>query len=576
MRLKVILGVVLLVANASLAVAQITSATISGTIKDETGGVLPGVDLVIANLDTGQTRSVVTDSNGYFTVPGLAPGRYEARASLQGFRTGVQTGITLQVGQDAGLNVVLSVGTTAESITVSGESALVETRSSALSAIVLEKTIEELPLNGRNYILRATLQPGSVQFTERTSTSPAQRGVQLNINGMGGRSNSYLIDGANMRGYAGQATVTAADTTLGVETIQEFRVVTNAFSADYGRAMGGVVSIATKSGSNQVHGSGFEFFRDSRMDARNFFDVGAPPPFTRHQFGGTVGGPIRRNRIFFFGGYERLQEDLGMTVITAVPTASARTGVVNPVVRPFLDLYPLPNGRDLGPGIGQYNYQFTRPTRENFAQARVDVELSDKDSLFVRYTYDGSHQVYPIATGTIQTTSLSQFSTKGTSDNQFFTVEEKRTFSPSLLNSARFSTSLLAYVQYPQNTLTTPLSFFPEAPVMGTIQIGGLGQLGNDNISPSNQNIDYWTWSDDVTYTRGKHLLKTGGLVEHSYADKLTTVNSRGNYTFANLTQFLAGTPSRFQGVLPGAVLTRNRSNTLFGFYAQDDFRVTP
>ena len=220
MRLKVILGVVLLVATASLALAQITSATISGTIKDETGGVLPGVDLVIANLDTGLTRSAVTDSNGSFTVPGLPPGRYEARASLQGFRTGVQNGITLQVGQDAGLNFVLSVGTTAESITVTGESAVVETRSSALSAIVLEKSIEELPLNGRNYIMLATLQPGIVQFTERTSTSPAQRGVQLNINGMGGRSNSYRIDGANMRGYAGQATVTAADSTLGVETIQ--------------------------------------------------------------------------------------------------------------------------------------------------------------------------------------------------------------------------------------------------------------------------------------------------------------------------------------------------------------------
>src|SRR5207247_3263223 len=180
-----------------------------------------------------------------------------------------------------------------------------KTRTSALSAIVLKKTIEELPLNGRNYIMLATLQPGIVQFTEKLTTSPAQRGVSLNINGMGGRSNSFLIDGANMRGYAGMATVTASDSTLGVETIQEFRVVTNAFSADYGRAMGGVVSIATKSGSNQVHGSGFEFFRDSRMDARNFFDVAAPPPFTRHQFGGTVGGPIRRNNIFFFAGYER-------------------------------------------------------------------------------------------------------------------------------------------------------------------------------------------------------------------------------------------------------------------------------
>src|SRR5262249_30957491 len=353
MRWRVTLVVVLLSTTTSLAVAQITSATLSGTIKDDTGGVLPGVDVVVRNLDTGLTRSVVTDANGYFTVPGLAPGRYETRASLQGFRTGVQTGIALEVAQQAGLNMVLKIGTTEETITVSGESALVETRTSALSAIVLKKTIEELPLNGRNYIMLATLQPGIVQFTEKVSTSPAQRGVSLNINGMGGRSNSFLIDGANMRGYAGMATVTAADSTLGVETIQEFRVVTNAFSADYGRAMGGVVNIATRSGTNALHGSGFEFFRNSKMDAPNFFDVGDPPPFTRHQYGGAVGGPVVRNRIFFFVGFERLQEDLGQTIITAVPTLAARAGTVNPLVTPYLDLYPLPNGRDLGPGAGQ-------------------------------------------------------------------------------------------------------------------------------------------------------------------------------------------------------------------------------
>src|SRR5258707_15287525 len=166
---------------------------------------------------------------------------------------------------------------------------------------------------------------------------------------MGGRSNSFLIDGANMRGYAGIATVTAADSTLGVDTIREFRVVTNAFSADYGRAMGGVISIATKSGSNAMHGSGFEFYRNSQLDAPNYFDpVNASggkqaPPFKRHQFGGSFGGPIKPNKIFFFGGYERLQEDLGQTQLTTVPTAAARAGTVNPAIKPYLDLDPLPN-----------------------------------------------------------------------------------------------------------------------------------------------------------------------------------------------------------------------------------------
>ena len=191
MRLRLVLGVVLLVATVTPALAQITSATISGTIKDETGGVLPGVDVVVRNLDTSLTRSVVTDANGYYTVPGLAPGKYEARATLQGFSTAVQSGIVLEVAQQAGLNLVLKLGTAEETITVTGESPLVDIRGSALSAVVDQKTIEELPLNGRNYIALATLQPGIVQFTEKVSTSPAQRGVQLNINGMGGRSNSY-------------------------------------------------------------------------------------------------------------------------------------------------------------------------------------------------------------------------------------------------------------------------------------------------------------------------------------------------------------------------------------------------
>src|SRR6266849_4113477 len=167
MRLNVILAVALLATTASLAVAQITSATISGTIKDQTGGVLPGVDVVVKNLDTGLTRSVVTDSNGYFTVPGLAPGKYEARAALQGFATGVQTGIVLEVAQQAAFNLILKVGTTAETITVTGESPIVDTRTSALSAIVLQKTIEELPLNGRNYITLATFFFNDTATTEK-------------------------------------------------------------------------------------------------------------------------------------------------------------------------------------------------------------------------------------------------------------------------------------------------------------------------------------------------------------------------------------------------------------------------
>src|SRR5437867_3036204 len=180
------------------------------------------------------------------------------------------------------------MATVAESVEVVANAMVVDTRSSTLSAVVSEQTIQQLPLNGRNYIQLATLQPGVTSFGATG---------QLSINGMGLRSNSVLLDGANIRVGFGSSLATETGTTLGVETLREFRVVTNAYSADYGRAMGGVVALASKSGSNERHGSVFEFFRNSRMDARNFFDVGDPPPFTRHQFGATVGGPIQHNRL---------------------------------------------------------------------------------------------------------------------------------------------------------------------------------------------------------------------------------------------------------------------------------------
>src|SRR5262245_37549724 len=431
--MRTFLALVLMLAVAPSGFAQITSATISGTVKDQTQAVLPGVDVVVKNVDTGLNRSVVTDANGYFTIPGLPPGTYETRASLQGFGTAVER-VTLAVAQEAGLSLTLRVTGTEESITVVGTAALVDTRSAAMSAVVTEKTISELPLNGRNYIDLALLQPGVNNFTEKDSTSSSNRGTKLNINGMSFRSNSYLLDGANMRGYAGTATVSAAETTLGVETIQEFRVVTNAYSADYGRAMGGVISLVTKGGSNTFHGSGFEFFRDSSMDARNYFDRGdEPPPFTRHQFGASAGGPIQKNRLFFFGGVERLQEDLGITTTAFVPTAAARSGAlapINPIMLPYLNLYPAPNAPDssAAQGIGVFTYELNQPTRENFYQGRFDYTIGDADSLFVRYTHDGADQTV--------TAGFPDYATDSVSRNQFLTTEYKRIFSPAVLNTA--------------------------------------------------------------------------------------------------------------------------------------------
>jgi hypothetical protein len=551
---------------------QITSATISGTVKDQTQGVLPGVDVVVKNIDTGLSRSAVTDANGHFTIPGLPPGNYETRASLTGFASAVER-VTLTVAQEAGLNLVLRVTGTEESITVIGTAALVDTRSAAMSAVVTEKTISELPLNGRNYIDLALLQPGVNSFTEKDSTASSNRGTKLNINGMSFRSNSYLLDGANMRGYAGTATVSAAETTLGVETIQEFRVVTNAYSADYGRAMGGVISLVTKSGTNGFHGSGFEFFRNSAMDARNFFDRGTdPPPFTRHQFGTSAGGPISKNRLFFFGGVERLQEDLGITSTAFVPSDAARSGAlfpINPIMAPYLRLFPAANAGNAGsaPDVGIFTYELNQPTRENFFQGRLDYTLSDKDSLFARFTHDGADQTL--------SAGFPDYATDSVSRNQFFTTEYKRIVTPAVLNTARFSHSRLRFEQLPAFPSVPDLAFIAGQDQLGVIGVGSLSSLGGTTTNPSTNNSFYWTFSDDVSYVKGRHLLKTGALVEHLRTNKLTATNIRGSYTFANVRSFLAGTPTRFVGVPPGAQLERVRPNTLVGFYVQDDYRTT-
>jgi hypothetical protein len=561
-----LLVVAISVPNAS---AQITAATVSGVLADETGGVLPGVGVTLKNVETGLTRSVVTGGDGSYNLPGLPPGMYEARASLPGFTPAVRSGIQLAVGQQASLNLTLKVGLT-EMVIVGGAPALVDTKSSSLSAVVDEKAIEELPLNGRNFIELALLQPGVVAFSMRGAGSLTSRGQQININGANGRANSYLLDGANMSSYAGVAVSTAVDTTLGVDMIQEFRVVTNAFSADYGRAMGGVISVVTKSGTNQPHGSGFEFFRNSAMDARNFFDVAAPLPFERHQLGLTAGGPIRKDRTFFFGGAERLAESLGLTKPTTVPSAAARAGQlwpINPVVRPYLALYPLPNGPELDGGLAAFTFPFDQTTRETLAQVRIDHSFSSANSMFARYTIDDASRGLP--------TSYPRFSNDQKSRSHWLTIEEKRTLSAALLNTARFSYSRVKLGQLVVNEGVGPeLAFVPGQATIGEISVGGMDVLGPTRNNPSNNDIEYFTLSNDLAYSKGRHFLKAGVLVERVRTDALTSTNLRGRFVFTNLEKFLAGSPSRFTGVLPGAQVERSRRNTMFGVYVQDDLTL--
>jgi hypothetical protein len=547
-----------------MASAQITAATISGIVRDETGAALPDVDVTVKNLETGLTRSAVTSHNGTYSIPGLSPGLYELRARLQGFATAVEAGIPLAVAQQASLHLTMSIAAT-ERLVIVGTPSVVDTGTSALSAVIDQRTIEALPLNGRNFIDLTLLQTGVAAFSTRQRSTITARGQQININGAAGRANSYLLDGANMNGYAGLAVATAADTTLGVDMIREFRIVTNAFPADYGRAMGGVVSVVTKSGSNELRGSVFEFFRHRALDARNFFDT-QKPPFERHQFGFAGGGPIRKNRTFFFAGVERLVENLGVTQVTEVPSTAARAGalgLIAPAVQPYLALFPLPNGPDLGGGLAEFSFPVDRATRELYVQGRVDHTLSTASALFVRYTIDDARRGLP--------TLLPLFSSDQRSRNQWLTVEEKRTIGASLVNTARFSYSRVKLrAQLADERIFSELSFLPGQRAIGNILIGSR-EFGPDRTHPQRQDVQYFTFSNDLTYSRGRHLLKAGVLIERTHSDTESGTGVRGRFTFPNVQRFLAGTPSRFTGVLPGYELARSRRNTTFGFYLQDD-----
>ena len=370
MLMRLILPLLLVTALVTPAAAQ-TSATVSGTVRDPSGAVLAGVTVTAKSGATGLTRTAVTGPEGRYVLPQLPPGEYELRAELAGFKPHIRPDVALTVAQSLTLNMVLQVGDVAIVDVVTGRMPLVNTSSSELSYLVTSEQIEQIPLNGRNYTDLALLQPGVNAFPHRDGGSVVAHGLGMSINGQDPRSNVYLLDGTLMNDFTNGPAGSAAGTALGLDTIREFRVEANAYSAEFGRSSGGQVNVLTKSGTNRMAGSAFEFHRNEALDARNFFDVDVKPDFQRNQFGGTVGGPIATNELFFFVGYEALIERLGRTISTVVPDDNARNGIlpsgpvtIDPLVAPYLAEFPVANGpstRAGGSGVQLSLRPETRP-----------------------------------------------------------------------------------------------------------------------------------------------------------------------------------------------------------------------
>ncbi len=561
------------------AFAQATTATILGRVQDTTGAVLPGVTVTVTNLETGINRTLVSDDQGRYVMTQLALGdNYEVKGELAGFQTFIRRGIALTMGRQAVVDLLLKVGDITEDIVVTGEAPLVETTHSVVAGRVDERQMRELPLNSRSYIDLSLLQAGTISARTGTSTSLGDSGTALTVAGARPTATTFLLDGTSTTSVRGKAPASVAGTALGVDSIREFEVVTSPYSAEYGRGTGGTISVVSKSGTNNRHGSAFEFVRNSKFDSPNYFDpAGDLPPFTKHQFGGALGGPIVRNRTFFFGNIEALRQELSTTAIFKVPNAAARQGIIGtrriaikPEVQPYLALYPQPNGRDFGDGTAEYSSTAERLTDENYIATRIDQQLSGSHSLFVRYTYSRAHDKSPA--------NLLMFMETASSRSHFLTAEYKTILTSSLLNVARFGYTRHNVYDVEDATIDLPagLSLQPGA-MMPRLATTGVSDLGSGDLLPQGFNDNTFEFFDSLTFTHGRHTIKAGTQLQLLRNNAESNTRQASRWNFNSLEAFMLGQANRVQ-ISPRELADplRHFRQKFSATYFQDDVRLTP
>ncbi|MBI3940822.1 MAG: TonB-dependent receptor [Acidobacteria bacterium] len=557
---------------------QSTGGTISGAVKDETQAVLPGATVTITNLETGMKRTVVTDDGGRYHALNLSLGKYEVRAELPGFQTTIWTGIELTIGRDAIADLVLKVGEVSETVTVTGEAPLVETRKAELGELVSREKIETLPLNGRSFQQLAILQPGTSISTKARSDASRGRGIKVNAAGTRHQFNQFLLDGMETMDARNTTPASIGGTLLGVEAVREFKVLTNNYSAEYGRNAGAVISISTRSGTNEFHGSVYEFHRNDNLDARNFFDAEDAPEFKRNQFGFSVEGPVRQNQTFFLFNYEALREGLGVTKVGLVPDAGARRGIlpgrapftVDPKVKPYLDLLPLPNGQNFGNGVGEFVWSRARPTVDDYFTARFDHSFSDADSLFVRYTFDQGDIQDPMDLPVVVALENNRA--------QNAVIEENRIFGPRLLNQFRLGYNrFFRFENVDFLVSVTPEMSFISGRRMGTIAVSGITGLDGVTNDPKLDLGNTFELADNVTFTKGSHDLKFGFSGKRFQYRRGAFIQMGAGYQFASLFEFLTlGNIDRIRASGLDLVELRDMRQKLFGFYLQDQWTLRP
>jgi carboxypeptidase family protein len=587
MRRRVLVTLLVALLLPMYAAAQTVSGTILGTVTDSSGSVIPNAKVTIVNEGTGLTRTVQTDTNGEYTAPSLPTGRYTVITELTGFKTTTVSNIELGVDQRVRLTTKLEVGTMTESVSVEAASPLVQTSSSELGTTVTSAQIEALPLNGRNFVNLTRTLPGVLRGIPGSNIDGAgslawRASASFSANGQRTRDNNFMLDGVDNNETWLQTVVIFPS----VDALDEFKLQTSTYSAEFGRSLGGVVNLQIKSGTNALRGSAFEFHRDDAFDANNFFNNRAhrdKPDFTQNQFGGTLGGPVFRDRTFFFGDYQGHREDQGQTFLSTVPTGAMRSGDFSELTRVIYDpqtgqpfpgnvipgerldtvaknilsqLYPEPNTGGSRAANGQIiNNYLINPVKlrqDNQFDVKVDHNLTKTNRFFTRYSYEKTHRLQP-ATLPHGDAGATFGAGDGNIKAQSVAFNDTQTLGTNLLNEFRFGWSSIKFFMTSIDYGTNPaaavgipgINFSPVTSAMTQLTFQNIRNLGANSNQPLITNQNDFQLFDNVTRTAGKHTMKAGGSITLRSREILNADNIVGQFQFNNnQTSNCAGQPA--------------------------------
>jgi hypothetical protein len=569
--------------------AQVSNGSIQGSVSDQTGAYVENAAIVAKNIATGITTRSTSNSRGFFTVSDLLPGSYTVSVSASTFSSTVVSNIVLTVGAQQTLNVSLVPGKVTEVVQVTTGAPAVDLATSTLGDVVNRRTVVGLPLNTRDWTQLATLQPGvSAVHTQVSLSSGPNRGnrgfgSQLTISGQRPNQNNYLLDGISINDYSNGGPGSVLGVNLGVDAVEEFSVLTSNYSAQYGRTSGGVISAITKSGTNMFHGDAYEFYRNSAMDARNYFDPVQKAPFLKNQYGASAGGPIIKNKMFIFGDYEGVSENLTATAPITVPSDAARAGnfttgtvTVDPVAAKFLGLYPHADPGTVVGDVGKTTSLSKIVTAENYFTIRLDDALAKNDSLAATYVFDRGHQLQPDI--------LNSLLSGNKTNRQIATLTETHTFSVSLLNSLRLGYNADSAYAGLNASAINPLANDTSLAVVPGLTAPGLkfadnsaAQFGGGLGGVSNYIFDYTSLQlyDDVFLTKGVNSIKFGVAFEQLLDDITLSSDSTGQLTYSTFSNFLKNGPIQaFDAPLPGNTPEFYVRQRIMAGYVQDDVRA--